>query len=89
MKAEDILDEFTIDGMEIEMAAIETAGRSLKTLRLMEKDHRYKRDAAEDRANELAVSEDQESYQRWMDIYWKENRAVEFIRNTLKSFNVE
>lgn len=89
MTTEEILDEFTLDGLEVEVAAIETAGRALKTLRLLEMDHTYKRDAAEDRANELADTEDKESYQRWMDIFWKENRAVEFIRNTLKSFNVE
>ena len=88
MKTEDLLDSYTIDGFEVEISLIETVGRGIKTLCLMQEQHIRQRDDAEIKAKEALDQGDPDKHQRWMAVFWKENRAVSLIEDSLAELNM-
>ena len=88
MKIDDVLDSLSIDGLDIEIAVIETVYRGIRSLKLMMDKHVVLRDRAKQKAAEALDAKDEDSYQRWMQIYWKEYGNVNFINDSLQELNI-
>lgn len=89
MKIDDVLDSLSIDGLDIEIAVIETVYRGIRSLKLMMDKHVVLRDRAKQKAAEALDAKDEDSYQRWMQIYWKEYGNVNFINDSLQELNIK
>lgn len=90
MTIEQILDTdaAVIDGLETETAIIESINRELKALRICAKKHATIMYSAKHNADTAVKQEDHDLYDRWMKVFWQEERCVRELHKILNQHGV-
>lgn len=83
MRTDELLDSYTVEGLEVEMSVIQSIYRGIKALIQCRDKHAARRDFAEKRAKTALDNGDNDLQERWMNIFWKEDSAVQQLDNTL------
>lgn len=86
MTIDEILDEHNVEGLEVETAILESIYRDVKALRKCYEKHYNMMIKAKNKAAEEQQNGNSEKSNRWMEIYWQEERAKNYIRDELRKY---
>ena len=84
MIVDELLDSYTIKGLEVEMSVVECIYRGIRALKQMEEAHTRRRSYAADMAQNALNESDSEAYNRWMKVFWEEEQAIQMLNKALK-----
>lgn len=68
---------------------MECISRGIKTLLIYKRFHEKIMAKAKSKAEEELVTGESEKSRRWMDVYWRENRAVNLINDELRKYGIK